>query len=73
MGEGDDMMRRIVGYLLTHFVLMVVSYMLAQRCGDAVNPFVGIWFGSASLFFFFIGTAWFIQAIIAGEGKEPRG
>ena len=64
------MIKRVAGCLLVHVVLMATSYMLAQRCGDAVNPFVGIWFGSASLFFFFIGTVWFIQAIIAGEGKE---
>jgi len=74
------MIKRVAGCLLVHVVLMATSYMLAQRCGDAVNPFVGIWFGSASLFFFFIGTACFIEAVVgtiygmvlAAQGKEPR-
>jgi hypothetical protein len=67
------MIKRVVGCLLAHLVLMVASYMLAERCGNAVNPFAGIWFAVASLFFFFMGTAWFIQAImIAGEEKEPQ-
>ena len=74
------MMKRIVGYLLTHFVLMAISYMFMELCGNAVNPFVGIWFGSASLFFFFIGTACFIEAVVgtiygmvlAAQGKEEE-
>ena len=70
MGEGDDMMKRVAGCLLTHLVLMVVSYMLAQRCGNAVNSFAGIWFGVASSFFLIAAVVCLTEAIrIAGEGK----
>ena len=71
MGGGDDMTKRIVGCLLTHLVLMVVSYMLAQRCGNAVNPFAGIWFAVASSFFLGAAVVCLTEAIrIAGEGKD---
>ena len=73
MGGGDDMMKRIVGCLLTHLVLMVVSYFFAELCGNAVNPAALIWFGVASSFFLFIGVICFIEAImIAAEGMESR-
>lgn len=49
---------------------MVVSYMLAQRCGNAVNSFAGIWFGVASSFFLIAAVVCLTEAIrIAGEGK----
>ena len=73
MGEGDDMMKRIVGCLLTHLVLMAISYMFAELCGNAVNPAALIWFGVASSFFLLIGLVCFTEAIrIAAQRKEPR-
>ena len=74
------MIKRVAGCLLAHLVSMAVSYVLAELCGNAVNPFVGIWFGSASLFFFFIGAACFIEAVVgtiygmvlAAQGKEEE-
>jgi len=70
LGEGDDMMKRVAGCLLTHLVLMVVSYMLAERCGDAVNSFAGIWFAVASSFLLGAAVVCLTEAIrIAGEGK----
>ena len=67
------MKKRVAGCLLTHFVLMVVSYMLAQRCGDAVNSFAGIWFAVASSFLLCAAVVCLTEAIrVAAQGKEPR-
>ena len=65
--------KRVVGCLFAHLVSMAISYMLAELCGNAGNPAAGIWFAVASLFFFFVGTACFIEAMsLAAEGKELR-
>ena len=74
------MKKRVACCLLTHLVLMVVPYMFAELCGNAVNPAALIWFGVASSFFLLIGTACFIEAVVgtiygmvlAAQGKEPR-
>ena len=67
---GGGKVKRLVGCLFAHLVLMVVSYMLAQRCGNAVNPFAGIWFAVASSFLLGAAVVCLIEAIrIAGEGK----
>jgi hypothetical protein len=70
---GGGKIKRVVGCLFAHLVLMVVSYMLAQRCGDTGNPAAGIWFAVASLFFFFVGTVCFIEAMsLASQGMESQ-
>ena len=52
---------------------MAISYMLAELCGNAVNPIAGIWFAVASSFFLVIGGISLIEAImIASEGMESR-
>ena len=73
LGFGDGKIKRVVGSLFAHLVSMAISYMLAELCGNAGNPAAGIWFAVASLFFFFVGTACFIEAMsLAAEGKELR-
>ena len=63
-GWGDDMMKRIVGCLLTHTVSMAISYMFMELCGNAVNPAAFIWFGVTSSFFLLIGLICLIEAIM---------
>ena len=67
------MIKRVVGCLFGHVVLMAASYMLAERCGNAVNSFAGIWLAVASSFLLGAAVVCLMDAImLAGEGKEPR-
>jgi len=70
---GGVKIKRVIGCLLTHTVSMAISYMLAELCGNAVNPAAGIWFAVASSFFLAIGGISLIQAmVVAAQGMESR-
>ena len=61
----SEKIKRAVGYLFTHTVLMGISYHAAELCGSVGNAVAGIWLALMASFFGLIGLVFLIEAFMA--------